>query len=88
MISSFDEKDGWQVYVFPRKDHRPKCYYDKGEKKLIISPAVIDLSGTLILPGEEDFKKINKADIQNIFNDVVIGKELFDYLKAHIQKTI
>lgn len=88
MISSFDENDGWRVYIFPRKTHRPKCYYEKGEKKLVISPAVIDLSGTLILPAEKDFKKINKDNIRNIFNDVVIGKELFDYLKAHISKTI
>ena len=88
MISSFDEKDGWQIYIFPRKAHRPKCFYEKGEKKLMISPAVIDFSGTLILPREKDFEKINKNDIRNIFNDVVVGKELFDYLKSHIRKTI
>lgn len=88
MISAFDEKEGWQIYIFPRKAHRPKCFYEKGDKKLMISPAVIDFSGTLILPREEDFEKINKNDIHNIFNDVVVGKELFDYLKAHIKKTI
>jgi len=88
MISSFDENNGWQIYIFLRKAHRPKCYYEREEKKLMISPAVIDLSGTLILPAKEDFQKINKNDVRNIFNDVVIGKELFDYLKAHIKKTI
>jgi len=88
IIGNYDQKIGWEVFVFFRKKHRPQCYYDKGDKMLTVSPAAIDLSGTLILPREEDFNKINKDIIKNIFDDVVIEKEMFDYIKSYIKKIL
>ena len=88
IIGNYNEKFGWEIYIFLRRKHRPDCYFEKGDKTLTISPAAIDLSGTLILPRKEDFNKIDKEKIKNIFEDVIIGKELFDYLKSHLKKIL
>jgi len=87
ILANYDESYGWELYIFLRKKHRPECYYKKGIEKIMISPAVIDFTGTLILPREQDFKKILLDNISEIFDEVSVGKELFDYLKAHLKKT-
>ena len=87
IIGNYDEITGWEIYIFFRKKHRPECYYKKGTEKMMISPAVIDMAGTLILPREEDFEKITGKDVKSIFEEVFVGKELFDYLKAHLNKS-
>lgn len=88
IIGNYNENSGWEVIIFLRQKHRPQCYYEKGDKMLTVSPAVIDLSGTIILPKEEDFDKINKELIKNIFTDVIIGKEMFDYIKSYLKKAL
>ena len=87
ILGNYDENSGWVVYIFLRMKHRPGCYFKKGAEKILISPAIIDFAGTLILPSEQDFDKITLDKIATIFNEVSIGKELFDYLKARLKKT-
>jgi len=86
ILGYYSESSGWTVCIFLRKKHRPECYYKKGTEEMIISPAVIDLSGTLIVPREKDYEKLTKEKTAAIFDEVAIGKELFDYLKAHLKK--
>ena len=74
-IISWYSVDSWVVSLFPRKIHRPKQYFEKGEKQILLSPASVDLGGTLITPREEDFKKITKADIEDIFAQVCLGED-------------
>ncbi len=62
--------DGWVLTVYPRKLHRPKQYFAEGIEKLMVSPGAIDMTGILIVAREEDFEKISKADIEDIFNQV------------------
>ena len=88
IIGNYNEIFGWEVIVFFRKKHRPQCYYEQDDKMLTVSPAVIDLSGTMILPREKDFNKINKEIIKSIFEDVIIGKEMFDYIKSYLKKSL
>ena len=45
--------------VFPRKKHRPDCYYKEGDEQLLISPGALDMAGLLITPREEDYHKID-----------------------------
>jgi len=86
ILGNHDESKGWEIYVFLRNKHRPECFFKKGKQNLMLSPAVIDMAGTLILPREKDFEKLTADNIEVIFTEVVIGKEMFDYLKAHIKK--
>ena len=86
IISNYTNERGFEMFIFPRKKHRPNCFFKKGDENLMVSPAVIDLSGTIILPREKDFEKINKKAVAEIFNEVSIEKEKFDYLKSHLKK--
>jgi ATP adenylyltransferase/5',5'''-P-1,P-4-tetraphosphate phosphorylase II len=73
-------QDNWVVHVFPRKQHRPYQYFENGDKQLLLSPASIDMGGVLIMPREEDFNKITKATIVDIYNQVSIDDMLIQHL--------
>jgi hypothetical protein len=66
---------GWIVHVIPRKTHRPVQFFKEGPEQILISPAAVDLGGMIIAPREEDFKKITKADIENIFGQVCYSED-------------
>jgi diadenosine tetraphosphate (Ap4A) HIT family hydrolase len=72
--------DHFVIHLIPRKLHRPDRYFAQGERQLLLSPASIDLGGVLIIPREEDFLKITKADISDIFQQVGVDNELIQYL--------
>jgi len=69
-ILASSEQGEWVIHIFPRTLHRPAQYFETGEKQLILSPASVDMGGVLIIPREEDFIKISKADVKDIFNKV------------------
>ena len=58
-VVSWREREDFITIVFPRKKHRPDCYYANGEEQLLISPGAIDMSGLIITPREEDFFKLD-----------------------------
>jgi ATP adenylyltransferase/5',5'''-P-1,P-4-tetraphosphate phosphorylase II len=74
-------KDGkYRVFVFLRRLHRPWQFSAEGDKNILLSPASVDMGGTLITPKEKDFKKITKEDITDIFNQITISKDNFEKL--------
>jgi len=82
VIVSFDEK--WRVFIFPRKAHRPSQFFAEGNAKILLSPAAVDFGGLLITPREEDFDKLTKNDIEDIFrqttlDDAIIHKIIQKY---------
>lgn len=68
----------WRVLVFLRGKHRPECFFAEGVKKLLLSPASVDVGGCCVVPREEDFDKITKEQVKNIFDEVFISDALFD----------
>ena len=58
-VVSWREKDNFITVVFPRKKHRPDCYYKEGDERLLVSPGALDMAGLLITPREEDFHKLD-----------------------------
>ncbi len=74
-ILCFFENDAWRVLVFPRKKHRPSCYFAEGEENILISPASVDMGGVFITPLEKDFNKITAEDIEKILNEVCLSEE-------------
>lgn len=64
------KSEGWVLTVYPRKQHRPKQFFAEGKARLMISPGAIDMTGILIVAREEDFQKITKKDIEDIFKQV------------------
>ncbi|OGU77129.1 MAG: hypothetical protein A2V93_07095 [Ignavibacteria bacterium RBG_16_34_14] len=79
---------GWRTIIFLREKHRPSHYFREGENRILLSPAAVDFGGVCILPLEKDFEKITKEDVAEIFREVSIGKEQFEYLKADLKKSL
>ena len=66
----------WIIHIFPRILHRPSQYFETGENQIILSPASVDMGGVLITPREEDFIKISKEDVMDIFRQVCLAPDL------------
>ncbi len=75
VIATYSDK--WRIYIFPRKAHRPAQYFFEGDKQIVISPASVDFGGLMIAPKEEDFNKLTKENIVNIFKQTTIDENLF-----------
>lgn len=69
--------DVWRVVVFPRAKHRPDYFFLNENDKIMVSPASVDMSGLIIVPLEEDFQKMDKEKIANIYNQVSLSKNAF-----------
>ncbi|HBT86576.1 MAG: DUF4922 domain-containing protein [Fermentimonas sp.] len=69
-VITFMEDNKYKTHIFPRKLHRPKQFYAEGSKKLLISPGALDMAGIIITVREEDFDKIDKQDIEDIYVQV------------------
>jgi len=75
---------GWQVLLFPRNKHRPWQYFEEGDANILLSPASVDMGGTLITPLEKDFLKITQEDIVDIFYQVSLSAEHFSELNNYM----
>jgi ATP adenylyltransferase/5',5'''-P-1,P-4-tetraphosphate phosphorylase II len=85
IISFYDQKK-WKVIVFPRIKHRPDYYFKDGNDKILLSPASVDFGGVCITPREEDFNKISKKNIIDIFRQVSISNEYYEFYKTKIKE--
>jgi hypothetical protein len=74
------ERGEWIVHIIPRKQHRPAQFFMQGTDQLLISPAAVDLGGVIITPREEDYKRISRNDIEDIFRQVCFGESEIDGL--------
>lgn len=78
-------RSGWQLLLFPREKHRPWQYFDEGERNILLSPASVDMGGTLIMPLEKDFQKITRENIEDIFSQVTFSAVHFDQLNNYLK---
>lgn len=69
-VIAFVENNRYNLHVFPRRAHRPACYYEEGSRKMLISPGAVDMAGCLITVREEDFNRIDKHHVEEIFAQV------------------
>lgn len=72
-IISFVDKANYVIHIFPRKLHRPWQYYTEGDVQLLISPGALDMAGMLITPRKEDFDKMGREDIEDIYSQVSLA---------------
>jgi ATP adenylyltransferase/5',5'''-P-1,P-4-tetraphosphate phosphorylase II len=73
-------KKGWKILVYLRDNHRPWQFFEEGEENILLSPASVDMGGTLITPLEKDFQKLTKDDIIDIFKQVSYAEDKFNEL--------
>jgi len=69
-ILTWYENPIWTTYVFPRKKHRPDCYWAEGEDNMLISLAAVDMGGVLITPLKKDFERITAKNIADILDEI------------------
>jgi ATP adenylyltransferase/5',5'''-P-1,P-4-tetraphosphate phosphorylase II len=80
------ETDHWEIFIFPRKLHRPWQFFSEDENKILLSPASVDMGGVLITPRKEDFEKLSATDILDIFAQVTWENDLFEKLTEEFSK--
>lgn len=84
ILCSFqDEK--WRVIIFPRDKQRPSHFFKTDEKQIVVSPAAVEMGGVLVLPGEGDFKKITKKEIEEIYGEVTVNQGAYQRLILNLK---
>ena len=84
-IVAWREGDDFLSVVFPRKKHRPDCYYADGDEKMLVSPGALDMAGLTITPRAEDFNRITPNQIRDIIEEVSLSDEQFKEVIAKIK---
>ena len=84
-IVAWREGDDFLSVVFPRKKHRPDCYYADGDEKMLVSPGALDMAGLTIIPRAEDFNRITPNQIRDIIEEVSLSDEQFKEVIAKIK---
>ena len=66
------EGDQVVFVVFPRRKHRPDCYFATGKQQFVISPGSIDMGGLIITPREDDYLRLTPKQASLILSEVAI----------------
>lgn len=61
--------------VIPREKHRPNAYFAEGGAQVMVSPGALDMSGLIITPREEDFRKLTDEKATAILQECGISPE-------------
>ena len=86
IVSWRHDADYYSV-VFPRKKHRPDCYYKEGDEQFIISPGALDMSGLIVTPRKEDFERLTPEIALGILNEVSLQPDELQQVIAKLQAT-
>lgn len=78
----------WTVIIFPRDRQRPRQFFEKGEKQIVMSPASVEFGGLAVLPRKEDFDKLTGNDLADIYAQVTINDSDFEQLKKTIKSNL
>ena len=70
----------YRLTLFLRNKQRPSRYYIEGDNRLVISPASVEMGGLVITPREEDFVKITKEDLKEIYRETCLNLNINDIL--------
>jgi len=82
------ENEKWICLLFPRKAHRPQCYFREDDGKMLISPASVEMGGLIIAARPEDFERIGASDIREIYSEVSISKDEIEKLSEKLFKIL
>ncbi len=74
-IVAWRQEDNHITVVFPRRKHRPDCYYAEGAEQLLASPGALDMAGLMILPRKDDFETITQERAEDVLREVAITSE-------------
>lgn len=78
--------DQFIAVLFPRAAHRPARYFATGPEQLLISPAVLEMSGILITTEPDHFARVDARAAREIYEDVSISTAKFAEVYAKIMR--
>lgn len=88
IIGSYQNKK-WRVIIFLRKKHRPDAFFEEDqEKRILLSPAAVDIGGVCITPREKDFETITQEKLKEIFTEVFFDESFFLRFKKKLQSDL
>ena len=73
-------RGNWRVLLFPRAKHRPSCFFAEGDERILLSPASVDFGGVCVTPLEQDFRRVDKGILKQMFDEVCLPAEQFEAL--------
>ena len=76
--------DNLVIVLFPRKKHRPDCYFEEGKKQFLISPGALDMGGLLITPRSEDYEQLNTKTAFSILKEVTLPEKEVQNIAAKL----
>lgn len=72
------------IVVLPRDIHRPACYFEEGDRRMVISPGALDMAGLIITPREEDFNRMSEDKLISILKEVSIKEKDMENIKEKL----
>jgi hypothetical protein len=72
-LFAFHYRNLYSAVLFPRRAHRPACYFATGAEQLLISPAVLEMCGIFVATEAEHFERINAEIARGIYQEVSIS---------------
>ena len=79
ILSSYED-GSWLLILFPRAKHRPEAFFAEGDKRVLFSPASVDLGGLCVLPVERDFDNLGAQQLRELFQEVCLTEDAFKRL--------
>ena len=74
-VMAWSTGEVYRAIVTARAAHRPHHFYSRGEDRLTISPGCTDMAGYMVLPFEDDYRRINPSIIREILSEVSVNEE-------------
>ena len=87
-IVAWKSEDKFVTIVFPRRKHRPDCYFATGEEQFLVSPGAIDMGGLVIMPRKEDFERITQQKLEHIIKEVTPTEKELDEITENIRNNV
>ena len=74
-IIAWRKGDEYISVVIPREKHRPEAYFAEGDAQMMVSPGALDMSGLIIIPREEDFRKLTEESATAILQECGVSTD-------------
>lgn len=86
LVNSFfwiDREGLLRIIIIPRRKHRPNCYDVSDDTKLLISPGALDMAGIIVCPRLNDYERVGRKEISDIYSEVAFSKYLPDAITQY-----
>lgn len=84
-IISWRKGEEFISVVIPREKHRPEAYFAEGDAQFVVSPGALDMSGLIITPREEDFRKLTEEKALSLLQECGVSEDKMNAIIAKLK---